>query len=81
MRLATAAPNNRSSAYHSDFWLSTIRPAGLQETSVPPGGSGTFTFIANSPALPGSYNERFTLVAEGQNWLNDPGFSIYVKSQ
>lgn len=81
MRLATVAPMNRSSAFYSDYWLSSARPVSLLESSVPPGSTGTFTFIANSPAIPGSYHERFSLVAEGQAWLNDPGFSIYINSQ
>jgi hypothetical protein len=80
MKLATVAPMDRSSPFHSDFWLALNRTSALVETSVPPGGLGTFTFIANSPAIPGAYNERFSLVAENQAWLNDPGLSIYVKS-
>jgi len=47
----------------------------MQESSVPPGGTATFTFWMAAPAdLPtGTYRERFQLVAEGVEWLTDHG--------
>ncbi|HSE61726.1 MAG TPA: hypothetical protein VLA88_05545, partial [Candidatus Saccharimonadales bacterium] len=80
MRFATVAPLNRGSIYEHSNWLNSIRPAGLQETSVPPGGVGNFVFTVKVPSTPGEYRERFSLVAENLRWLNDPGFSLYIRS-
>lgn len=81
IHLGTSNPLNRGSAlYYSPSWLSDTRPAGLVEDSVPPGSYGTFTFTARAPSSPGPHYEYFSLVAEGLQWLNDPGFNIYVNS-
>lgn len=78
-RLGTSNPLNRGSGfYYSPSWLSDIRPTGLVESSVPPGGDGTFTFTARTPSTPGPRYEYFNLVAEGVAWFSDPGFYIYI---
>lgn len=81
VRLATVAPQNRGSALYTPTWITDTRPAALNEDTVAPGEFGTFTINAKSPSLPGPRNERFSLIAEGVAWFNDPGFSIYVNSQ
>lgn len=78
VRLATAGPHNRGSGLYHPSWINDTRPAVLQENSVAPGQEGTFIFTARTPPTPGARAERFTLVAEGVAWFNDPGFSIYV---
>ena len=80
VRIGTASPLNRGTALYSNTWIRDTRPTGLLEEVVNPGQEGTFTFSAKSPDNPGPYNERFTLLAEGLTWFNDPGFSIYVNS-
>jgi hypothetical protein len=80
IRLATVAPLNRGSIYEHNSWMNAVRPVGMQEASVDPGGAGTFTFTARVPNTPGEYRERFSLVAENMMWLNDPGFSVYIRS-
>lgn len=80
VRLATVAPQNRGSALYSPSWITDTRPAALIEDTVAPGEFGTFTFNAKSPSTPGPRTERFSLIAEGVLWFNDPGFSIYVNS-
>lgn len=78
VRLATVAPQDRGSGLFHSSWLRDTRPAALQEEVVMPGQEGTFTFTARAPSTPGARIERFSLVAEGITWFNDPGFSIYV---
>ena len=34
---------------------------------------GTFEFSVRTPASTGTYNEYFSLVADGITWMNDPG--------
>lgn len=82
VRLGTSNSRDRSSVFCSTSWGGCNRPALLNEPSVPPGSTGTFTFEvqAPGPGSPGAYNEYFNLVAEGLTWMNDPGlyFGIQV---
>ena len=78
VRLATVAPQDRGSGLYTTGWIRDTRPAVLIENIVLPGQEGTFTFTARTPATPGPRVERFSLVAEGVLWFNDPNFSIYV---
>ncbi len=80
VRLGTSHPNDRSSAFATTGWLSSARPATLNEASVAPGQTGTFTFNVKMPAAGGRYNEYFNLMVEGSMWMNDPGlyFDITV---
>jgi hypothetical protein len=78
IRLGTASPLNRGSSIYDASWIRDTRPASLLEDTVLPGQEGTFTFTAKTPSTSGPRTERFSLVAEGQTWFNDPGFSIYV---
>jgi hypothetical protein len=72
VRLGTVAPQDRGSAFYDPSWSSAVRPAVLQESSVAPGANGTFVFTVQAPS-PGTYQERFNLVAEGVSWFSDPG--------
>lgn len=80
IRLATANPINRGSILYDSSWLNSARPVALLESSVAPGQQGTFVFKVTVPnnAPLGPYNEYFSLVAEGEQWFNNPNFSIYV---
>ena len=80
VRLATTDPMNRGSFLYDSSWISDIRPATLQESTVQPGQQGTFVFTVHIPsnASPGPRLEHFSLVAEGLQWFNDPGFALYV---
>lgn len=78
IRLATTGPQDRGSALYTSSWIRDTRPAELQEDLVKPGDEGTFIFKAKTPDALGPRIERFSLVAEGYTWMNDPGFSIYV---
>jgi hypothetical protein len=72
VRIGTSNGRDRSSAFCDSSWLSCNRAATLNETSVAPGQTGSFTFVAQAP-VPGQYSEYFNLLAEGIMWMNDPG--------
>lgn len=78
VRLATANPLNRGSGIYSGAWINDTRPAALVEDVVNPGQEGTFTFNSRTPNAPGARYEYFSLVAEGVQWFNNPGLSIYI---
>jgi hypothetical protein len=66
-------PQDRSSAFCNQSWLSCNRPARLIEPSVAPGELGTFEFSITPPASSGTYKESFNLLSEGNTWMNDIG--------
>ena len=70
-------PLDRASPFYESSWLGTNRPTRMIESSVPPGGIGTFEFWMKAPIIPGTYYEYFSLVAEGIAWMNDPGMNFY----
>jgi hypothetical protein len=59
-------------------WPSGDRPAVQAESSVPPGGVGTFTFRVRAPAEPGSYVLPLRLVVDGVTWLDDEGVFVLI---
>lgn len=73
VRIGTSRSLDRASAFCTEEWAGCNRPATLNESSVSPGGIGSFTFSAQAPAATGTYNEYFNLVVEGVAWMNDPG--------
>ncbi len=82
MHLGTWNSQDRSSSFYDASWLSTNRPAGLQEDSVAPGAQGTFEFNIKVPSSKddGAYTEAFNLVSENLGWLNLPiTFTINVE--
>ena len=82
VRVGTTQPQDRSSVFcdttDSPSWIGCNRPALMQEASVAPGQTGTFEFWYKAPSQPGTYDEHFSLVAEGIKWMNDPGLSNYT---
>lgn len=65
MMLYTMEPPGRSSAFQGSDWLSSTKPSLLNEASVSPGQTGTFTFNVRRPSLPtGEYREGFTLITQ-----------------
>ncbi len=83
IRLATWAPSYRTSVFNPNdsSWPSQFRAATLNQGSVAPNQTGTFTFTVKAPSHPGLYIERFNLVAEGLAWFEDPWmeFDIIVQ--
>lgn len=72
VRLGTSNSRERTSAFCDTSWLSCNRPTSMNEASVAPGQTASFTFTVQAPA-PGQYAEHFNLLAEGLMWMNDPG--------
>lgn len=55
------------------------RAATLQESSVAPGGTGTFVVTVTAPSTPGTFVEKFQLVAEAKAWFGQTvGFTFVV---
>lgn len=75
VRLGTDRAENRTPVFtRGTGWLSENR-IQLQESSVSPGGTGTFRFVYTVPAtIPaGVYRDYFRPVADGIGWLADLG--------
>ena len=70
--------NERNSSFSTALWLSNQQPAKLQESSVPPGGVGTFKIELRAPNAPGSYSEQFTLASEDTAWMADGSFLLPI---
>ena len=67
--LGTSNPLDRQSPfYESSTWASQSRLAKLNQASVAPGQSGTFTFKLKAPSQPGLYNEQYRVLAERMDW-------------
>ncbi len=77
VHLGTAGPNDRNSSFKDSTWLSPSRIA-MNQDSVAPGNSGTFTFNLTAPQTPGIYYEHFNLVADGATWMNDLGYGLGI---
>ncbi len=78
IRLGTWGPERQSAV--GNGWISSTRAVSMQEPSVAPGQTGTFTFNVYMPDS-GQYYERLNLVAEGVTWFNDPGLTLYLQGQ
>lgn len=79
--LGTTHKQDRSSAFRSGDWLAANRPARLQEASVSPGETGTFSFTFTAPNSLFSSREYFNILTEGVQWHKDIGFyyDIHVR--
>ena len=79
----TEGPRDRDSQFCDSTWLNCKRPGRLIETSVDPGQNGTFEFWYKVPEnfSPGTFQERFSLVASGVTWFNDYGMNFYTVVQ
>ena len=74
VNLGTSQPENRSSIFYDSTWPTADRAATLDQSSVAPGATGSFSFWVTIPNQPGySYNEYFDPVADGYSWMNDMG--------
>jgi hypothetical protein len=82
VRTGTTLPQDRNSPFcdlaDSPVWLGCNRPANMTEASVAPGGNGTFEFWYVAPSQPRTYDEHFSLVAEGLKWMNDTGMYFHT---
>jgi hypothetical protein len=59
-------------------WLSANRVAAQIETTVVPGGTGTFTFQVRAPMTPGLYAIHLRPVIDAVTWMEDQGVFLYI---
>lgn len=79
VRIGTKNQRDRASSfYDSATWVTAARPARLEESSVAPGSTGTFTFKIEAPNTLGQYRERFGFVSEGIAWLSGGSFTLDI---
>lgn len=78
--LGTSSPRDRQSSFYDSSWVSSNRPATLDQATVAPGSTGTFSFWITAASQPGDYKEYFNLLQEGVTWMNDNGlyFQLHV---
>lgn len=58
-------------------WINPIRAATMNEDTVAPGQTAGFQFNVKMPST-GQFYERLNIVAEGQEWLNDAGLTLFL---
>lgn len=78
--LGTDRPRDRASQLATLAWVHPNRPAYLMQSSVPPGGVGSFEFPFVAPQS-GSIREDFNLVAEGKTWMNSEGLYFEFRTR
>lgn len=76
-----AALSADANVFNDGSWASSTRPAVMQESSVAPGQTGTFTFTMTAPGTDGSHYESFQLVADGQTsgWMPGATFGFPIQ--
>jgi hypothetical protein len=75
INLGTWEPQRSSSVGKN--WISNIRATTMNEETVAPGQTAGFQFYVQMPTTGQTY-QRMNLVAEGQEWLNDAGLTLYL---
>jgi len=64
--------------YRHASWLTALRPAKLDQTSVAPGGAGTFSARIALPPTPGSYTFRLQIVRQADRQFVQVGSAFFV---
>ena len=81
VRVGTTNPQERQSSFADSSWIASNRPVGQPQniSYVAPGETVTFSWKIKIPDLPGAYNrEYFSLLSEGNTWMNDPGAYFFI---
>ena len=81
IRLGTSNALNRSSQFVvGGDWVSANRPTNADKDKVAPGETARFSFTVRAPdnSAPGTYNEYFRPLLEGQTWLTDQGIYLPI---
>jgi Bacterial Ig domain len=76
VRLGTTNPRDRASAmYNPADWIASFRATPLDEASIAPGQTGTFTFVVRAPEVDAVTvtDEYFSPVADPIAWMENPG--------
>ncbi|HPN67261.1 MAG TPA: hypothetical protein PLZ62_01245 [bacterium] len=84
VHLGTGDPWDRHSIFTNSNWVSTNRPAAINENNVNPSDLASYNLVITAPtdAAPGIYVEKFESVAENISWFMDYNITyiITVKS-
>ena len=79
VHLATSHSKDRKSVFQDYSWPAPDRPAVLDQNSVAPGSTGSFSFWITAPKNTGKsfiyYKEYFQPVADGYAWMTDYGLN------
>lgn len=78
IRLGTAAPLDRTSAFADSSWVAGWRAANMKEQTTPPGSTATFTFGITAPNSPEAYSEAFSVVADGVAWMTNSSTTLDI---
>ncbi len=78
VKIGTAGPLDRYSAFYDNNWLSRNRVT-TSEANVAPNGVGKFSFNIAAPEKVGNYVEKFRVVIEGLAWLEGVEFQLNIK--
>ena len=68
--LGTWNPATHASIFGAIDWPSSWVASNVDQTSVPPGGVGRFTFGLHAESPPGNYDESFNLLANTLRWFD-----------
>lgn len=61
-------------------WLAPARVAAVEEPSVAPGATATFSFTIRAPAVQGVYRMPLGLVVEGLTWFGPDDLAVVISS-
>lgn len=75
--LGTWDPATRASHFRATDWPSTWVATNVDQASVPPNYTGRFTFGLKAIDPPGSYIERFNILANSLFWFDYVGISQF----
>jgi peptidoglycan/xylan/chitin deacetylase (PgdA/CDA1 family) len=75
---ASALGGDGTSGSPATSWSRANRPAIQSTPYVGPGQVMWFQFTVQAPMAPGAYKLGLRPLLEGQQWLEDPGFTFYV---
>jgi len=70
--LGTWNPATRDSKFSALDWPSSWVATNVDQSAVPPGGVGRFTFGLHAESPPGTYDEPFNLLANSLRWFDWP---------
>lgn len=68
--LGTWSPPKHASPFRAADWPYSWLATTMDQATVPPDGTGRFTFGLRGGPLPGSYRETLNLISEGLRWFD-----------
>jgi len=78
-RLGTSHEIDRTSQFCTTGWISCIRPTAMDQTTVYPGQTASFSFYVKAPANKGEYREYFQPVLEYKAWTTEDFNHMFLK--